>query len=288
MNMVRSARVLALAAVALVLAAAAGPARADVSGLGPGDSLGAPAGPMQTGVQYSGAFTSSDDNDHVLFSVATPDTTTRFIVTNTYGGCAADNYCPIWGTLLDTAGRQLGGEGSQAGTGPVGPGTSDSIVWTFPAAGNYILVLESNGDLATYQFRVDEVTAGGTGGGAPGSGGLPALRPITRLQAVGRQRGTAALARLTLQPRATSVQAALLADGRRLGRSSSRPVRVGYLTRGRLGPGVVSLRVPLFAHVRRAVARLKSLRVRLVVTVRRSGSRPIVLQRAVLLRSPPR
>ena len=283
--MVRSARVLALAAVALVLAAAAGPARADVSGLGPGDSLGAPAGPMQTGVQYSGAFKSSDDIDYVLFSVATPGTTLRFIITNTYGSCAADDYCPIWGTLLDIVGRQLGGEGSQAGTGSVGPGTSDSIDWTFPAAGNYILVLESNGDLATYQFRADDVTVGETGGGTPGSGGL---RPITRLQAGGRQRGTAALARLTLHPRATSVQAALLADGRRFGRSSSRPVRVGYLTRGRLGPGVVSLRVPLFAHVRRAMAKLKSLRVRLVVTVRRSGSRPIVLQRAVLLKSPVR
>lgn len=54
------------------------------------------------------------------------------------------------------------------------------------------------------------------------------------------------------------------------------------------GLGVVSLRVPLFAHVRRAMARPKSLRVSLVVTVRRSGSRSIVLQRSVLLKSPPR
>jgi hypothetical protein len=285
--MVRSARALALAAVALTLAWTAAPARADVSGLGPGDSLGDPAGPMQTGVQYSGAFKRSDDIDYVLFSVATPGTTLRFIVTNTYDGCATNDYCPIWGTLLDTVGRQLGGEGSQAGTGPVGPGTSDSIVWTFPSAGNYILALEGNGDRATYQFRADEVPGGGAGGGSPGNGGLPAPRPITSLRAVGRQRGTAATARLTLRPAASSVHADLLADGRRFGRSSG-PVRVGYLVRGRLGPGAVSLRVPLFAHVRRAMARLKSLRVSLVVTVSRRGSRSIVLHRAVLLKTPHR
>jgi hypothetical protein len=287
--MVRSARTLALAAVALTLAWTAAPARADVSGLGRGDSLDDPAGPMQTGVQYSGAFKSSDDIDYVLFSVATPGTTMRFIVINTYGGCATDNYCPIWGTLLDTAGRQLGGEGSQAGTGPVGPGTSDSIVWTFPSAGNYILALEGDGDRATYQFRADEVPAGGAGGGSPGNGGLsaPPPPPITRLRAVWRQRGPAAVGRLTLRPAASSVHVDLLADGRRFGRSSG-PVRVGYLARGRLGPGAVSLRVPLFAHVRRAMARLKSLRVTLVVTVSRRGSRSIVLHRAVLLKTPPR
>jgi len=275
---------LALAAVALALALPSGPAWADTS-LGPGDSLGDPAGPMQTGVQYSGAFKRSDDIDYVLFSVARPGTTLRFIVTNTYSGCATDNYCPIWGTLLDTAGRQLGGEGSQAGTGPVPPGTSDSIVWTFPAAGNYILAQAGQGDLATYQFRADEVTGGGAGGGTPGNGGLPAPRPITSLRAVGRQRGTAATARLTLRPAASSVHADLLADGRRFGRSSG-PVRVGYLRRGRVGPGTVSLRVPLFAHVRRAMARLKSLRIRLVVTVKRRGSRSIVVHRDVLLKPP--
>jgi hypothetical protein len=80
------------------------------------------------------------------------------------------------------------------------------------------------------------------------------------------------------------VTASLVADGRRFGRS--RAVRVGYLRRGGLGPGAVSLRVPLFAHVRRAMRRLKSLRVTLVVKVTRRGSRPMVLRLAVLLKSP--
>ena len=275
-----------VAAVALALAWAAGPARADVSGLGPGDSLGDPAGPMQMGLEYSGAFKSDHDLDHVLFSVANPGSTLQFVITNTYGGCAPDNYCPIWGTLLDTAGRQLGGEGSGAGTGPVGPQTSDSIVWTFPAAGNYILVLEGNGDLATYRFRADVTSPGGGEGGGGGSGGGGSSSPpqITRLHSGGRQRGTAVRALLTLRPAASRVTATLVADGRRFGRS--RAVRVGYLRQGALGPGAVSLRVPLFAHVRRAMARLKSLRVTLVVTVMRRGSRPIVLRLAVLLKPP--
>jgi hypothetical protein len=284
--MSRNARPVTLAAVALALAWAAGPARADVSGLGPGDSLGDPAGPMQMGLEYSGAFKSDHDLDHVLFSVANPGSTLQFVITNTYGGCAPDNYCPIWGTLLDTAGRQLGGEGSGAGTGPVGPQTSDSIVWTFPAAGNYILVLEGNGDLATYRFRADVTSPGGGEGGGGGSGGGGSSSPpqITRLHSGGRQRGTAVRALLTLRPAASRVTASLVADGRRFGRS--RAVRVGYLRQGALGPGAVSLRVPLFAHVRRAMARLKSLRVTLVVTVMRRGSRPIVLRLAVLLKPP--
>ncbi len=272
-----------LAVVALALAWAAGPARADVSGLGPGDSLGAPAGPMQMGVEYSGAFTRPDDLDHVLFSVANPGSTLQFVVTNTYNGCPPNDYCPIWGTLLDTAGGQLGGEGSGAGTGPVGEQTSDSIVWNFPEAGNYVLVLEGNGDLATYRFRAD-VTNAGPGGGGGGGGAAPPAPQITRMHTARHQRGSTVRARLTLRPGASRVTARLVADGRRFGRS--RAVRVGYLRRGSLGPGAVSLRVPLFARVRRALARLKSLRVTLVVTVKRRGSRPIVLRLAVLLKPP--
>ncbi len=272
-----------LAVVALALAWAAGPARADVSGLGPGDSLGAPAGPMQMGVEYSGAFTRPDDLDHVLFSVANPGSTLQFVVTNTYNGCPPNDYCPIWGTLLDTAAGQLGGEGSGAGTGPVGEQTSDSIVWNFPEAGNYVLVLEGNGDLATYRFRAD-VTNAGPGGGGGGGGAAPPAPQITRMHTARHQRGSTVRARLTLRPGASRVTARLVADGRRFGRS--RAVRVGYLRRGSLGPGAVSLRVPLFARVRRALARLKSLRVTLVVTVKRRGSRPIVLRLAVLLKPP--
>ena len=78
--------------------------------------------------------------------------------------------------------------------------------------------------------------------------------------------------------------ASLVADGRRFGRT--RALRVGYLRQAGRGPGAVSLRVPLFAHVRRAMARLKSLRVTLVVTVKRRGSRPIVLRLPVLLKPP--
>jgi hypothetical protein len=266
----RLALILAVSALA-ASAAAAAPARADVTGLGPGDSLGSPVGPISTGVSYTGTFTRPDDLDHVLFSVAQANATLRFTITNTFTGCPRGNPCPIWGTLLDTAGRQLGGEGSTAGTGPVAVGDSERVVWSFPQAGNYILVLEGNGDLSSYRFRADP-----TEGAAP----------VTRLTAAGRQRATAARARLTLTPAASSVTASLSASGRPFGRSGR--VRVGYLRRGRSGPGAVQLRVPLFAHVRPALSRLGSLRVTLAVTVRRSGSPPVVRRVVVLLLAPRR
>jgi hypothetical protein len=270
----RNRRALVLAVSALAAsAAAAAPAHADVTGLGAGDSLGSPAGPIRTGVSYTGTFKRSDDLDHVLFSVAQGGARVRFTISNTFTGCPRGDPCPIWGTLLDTAGRQLGGEGSQAGTGPVAVGDSERVEWTFPQAGNYILVLEGNGDLSSYRFRAD-----------PADGASPA--PVTRLTAAGRQRATAARARLTLTPAASSVTASLSASGRPFGRSGR--VRVGYLRRGRSGPGAVSLRVPLFAHVRRALVRLGSLRVTLVVTVRRSGSPPVERRTSVLLLAPRR
>jgi hypothetical protein len=265
----RNRRALVLAVSALAAsAAAAAPAHADVTGLGAGDSLGSPVGPISTGASYTGTFTRPDDLDHVLFSVAQANATLRFTISNTFTGCPRGNPCPIWGTLLDTAGRQLGGEGSTAGTGPVAVGDSERVVWTFPQAGNYILVLEGNGDLSSYRFRAD--------GAAPAA--------VTRLTAAARQRATAARARLTLTPAASSVTASLSASGRPFGRSGR--VRVGYLRRGRSGPGAVALRVPLFAHVRRALSRLGSLRVTLVVTVRRSGSPPVVRRTVVLLLAP--
>jgi hypothetical protein len=270
----------AIVAVGLVAGWGSPPARGDVFGLAPGDSLSDPAGPMQIGTDYSGAFRRPDDMDYVRFSVAAPGTVLRFVVKNTYDNCPADSYCPMWGTLIDTAGRQLGGEGSGAGTGPVGPGDSDSILWTFPEAGDYLLVLEGNGDLDSYRFRGDDVTAT-AGAGAGGSrGGSGTQRTITHLRAAGHQRGTGVLARLTLRPAATGVQAALLGDARRLGGAGV--TRVGYLRRGHLGPGVVALRVPLFPHVRRM---RRNLRLTLVVRVRRRGVRAVVLRRTVWLAS---
>ena len=281
--MSRNARGMVLAVVALALAWVAGPARADVSGLGPGDSLGDPAGPMQMGVEYSGAFKSDHDLDHVLFSVANPGATLQFVVTNTYGGCDRQQLLPDLGHAAGHRRGQLGGEGSGAGTGPVGAQTSDSIVWTFPEAGNYILVLEGNGDLATYRFRADVTNAGRWRRRRRGRRRAPPPPQITRLHSAGRQRGTAVRALLTLRPAASRVTASLVADGRRFGRTAP----CGWATCGagpRPGRGIAP--IPLFAHVRRALASLKSLRVTLVVTVKRGGSRPIVLRLPVLLKPP--
>jgi hypothetical protein len=124
-------------------------------GAGAGDSLGDPAGPMQMGLEYSGAFKSDNDLDHVLFSVANPARPCSSWYTNTYGGCGPQQLLPIWGTLLDTAGGQLGGEGCGAGTGPWGADQRLHRLDLSRRRATTSTFLEGNGDPATYRFRAD-------------------------------------------------------------------------------------------------------------------------------------
>jgi hypothetical protein len=150
-------------------------AMADVSGLGPDETIGQPAGPLSLGVTYSGAFNNPDDIDVLFFSTSASNTTLHITVKNTLRTCsspASEQPCPLWATLLDTLGRQLGGEGSSAGTGEVDYNAVDIIDWTFPQAGRYIIVLESSGDLPTFQFRLDQVFKGG---GTTGVGPRPKI-----------------------------------------------------------------------------------------------------------------
>ena len=243
-----------------------------------------PRGRCRWASSTQGAFESDDDLDHVLFSVANPGSTLQFVVTNTYGGCDRNNYCPIWGTLLDTAGGQLGGEGSGAGTGPVG--RADQRLRSsgpFRRRATTSSSWRETAILATYRFRGD-VTNAGAGGG--GGGRRRRARPPDHPPALGRPpaRDGGPGPPDPAPGGEPGDREAGGRSGRRFGRS--RAVRVGYLRRGGRGPGAVSLRVPLLAHVRRAMASLKSLRVTLVVTVTRGGSRPIVLRLPVLLKPP--
>ena len=152
-------------------------ARADV--FGPDESIGGAAGPLQPGVTYSGAFASPGDIDYLSFDVTQPGESLHFDIANTLQGCNSpdDDYCPMWGTLVDGNGQQLGGEGSTAGTGEVDWASSDAIDWTFSTPGRYYLVLESSGDLPTFQldFHGESASAvsssGGSGGGGGSSGG---------------------------------------------------------------------------------------------------------------------
>ena len=52
--------------------------------------------------------------------------------------------CPVYGTLLDAGGAQLGGEDSGAGTGPVTDDSpADVIDWTFATPGRYYLAMDA-------------------------------------------------------------------------------------------------------------------------------------------------
>src|SRR5262245_40077917 len=139
------------------------------------------ASPISLSATYSGQFVGADDVDHYAFTTTKPGVVVRVTVRNTFGGCPKGYVCPIWGTLVDSAGQQLGGEGSGAGTGPVNAGDSESFDWTLGGPARYVLAMDSDGDQPSYQIQLDEVSSGG-GGSAPNLfGSLGAAR---------KQRGT--------------------------------------------------------------------------------------------------
>src|SRR5947209_3294367 len=144
-------------------------ARADV--FGPDESIGTAGGPLQPGVTYSGAFSTADDVDYLAFDVTQPGETLHFDIVNTLPSCndPYNNNCPMWGTLIDGNGQQLGGEGSFAGTGEVDYSSSDAIDWTFATPGRYYLVLDQSGDFVNFQLGFHVVSSGGGGGGGGGS-----------------------------------------------------------------------------------------------------------------------
>lgn len=257
----------ALAAAALAGALAASlPAGADAHFNGQvNNSIPAAAGPVVEGSGYSGSFATPDDVDYYYYFIPRPGTL-HFTVRNTLQTCSPPglNYCPVYATLLDAAGNQLGGEGSAAGTGEVDFGDSDTIDWTFPAAGVYLLVLDSNGDLPGYQFDFSSSPAG-TG---PGTGNIPPSgqsRPFGSLQVRSRQRGNVVRVALRVLRNGTTVRARLTIGG-----SKSR-LLAGKITRRSLPAGRVQLEIPLTRRARRALARAGRLRLSLRLSVSARG-----------------
>jgi len=155
-------RLLAVTLVAGLLPVAA--ARADIGG--PDESTNQAFGPLVADTTYNGSFQSPMDIDYLAFDVARPGESLHFDVANTVRGCTSANLtgCPVYATLIDGQGRQLGGEGSSAGTGPISEySSSDIIAWTFDAAGRYYVAMDSDGDNPTYSLRY-RVVAPGTAG----------------------------------------------------------------------------------------------------------------------------
>jgi hypothetical protein len=295
--------------VAIVVTVAGTPAQAHVGSTANGTI--ASAFPVGAGVTYAGHFGSADDVDYYAFDTTRDGVPVHVTVANTLQSCPGLGYCQIYATLTDAAGGQLGGEGSSAGTGPIGFTGSgydvDSIDWTLGAAGRYLLVVDSDGDLPTYQFRIDPpdaaisapsgatttgssgsttggttgstATAGSTGTqtGTTGTGGSPRLTgPLFRFpRPASPQRAGSVSAAVTILSSGVSLRLELL---RRIG---SRTTTAGRLTRGGLQPGHHTFRVPLNPAARLALGRSG----RLVLTLRiratgRTGA-SVVAQRPV-------
>jgi hypothetical protein len=259
------------------LAVAAAPARADL--FGPDDSVATAQGPLLGGTNYDGRLKSGSDLDHLFFYVARPGVTLRFTVTNTLRSCspAGENYCPLWATLLDTSARQLGGEGSGAGTGQVTFGESQDITWTFLQTGKHIIVLEGQGDLVSYRLRID-----------PANGLSATPPPFARLLPLVRslrfplpQRGIVVRGRMGLRRVARRTEVVLTARA-----SRGRPAfRAGGSVRRNLGPGTVDLRAPLSATGRAALRRRGTLPLTVTVNVTgRDGTHTRLVRRFTLTR----
>ncbi|HEU0317030.1 MAG TPA: hypothetical protein VFR49_06855 [Solirubrobacteraceae bacterium] len=242
--------------------AMAGPALADIAG--PDDSIQQAFGPMSSGSSYSGAFVSPGDVDYLAIAVARPNTMVHVDVENTVAACASPNLtgCPIWGSLIDGQGGQVGGEGSTAGTGEVDAGASDVIDWTFSAAGTYYLAIDSSGDLPTYRVRETAIEPGlpggapagspGSAGGQPGSGpaggtttgGHPSTGQAVTLALSRHQRGDTIRARLVVRRPVRLLTLSVTTPSSRLlasARLTSVPVgrRTVALRLGRAGRGAL-------------------------------------------------
>jgi len=244
----------------------AAPAPADV--VGPDDSLPQAYGPLQPGVSVSGKFTRPDDVDYLKFNVTAPNTAVHFTVTNTVGSCDSPDGpigCAIWGTLIDGAQQQLGGEGSSAGTGQVNAGKSDVIDWTIAAPGTYYLAMDSGGALPSYRVRLDPPK--------------PTGPPIASLSARSIRHGLAVRATVKAGRPLRSLKAKLT-----LTRNGT-PVALGRASVSNVKKGTKTLTITVNRTGRQALAGDANhrLRVRLRVTAVPAVGRPASAQRFLTL-----
>ena len=243
----------------------------------PNRSISSATGPIGAGVTYSGRFGGSGDVDYYYFVTTRDNVALHFNVRNTLSSCKGGGNCQIYATLVSTAGQQLGGEGSSAGTGPIGYAGSgyptDTIDWTFGPAGRYILVFDSDGGTPSYQFNIDP-----SDGVAPGIPATPPGPLFRSLSVRSPQRTTRVLAALTVLQSGATVRL-------ELSRSvHGRSVVAGRVTRSGLPRGRVALRVPLNASARAALRARSSLRLSLRARVTAAGRAPETALRRLTVR----
>jgi hypothetical protein len=271
-------RVACLALVlTLLVGAAIAPAAAGHFQGTANSSISTATGPMGAGVTYSGRFGGSGDVDDYYFVTTRDNVSLHFTIRNTLTSCKGGGNCQIYATLVSTEGQQLGGEGSTAGTGPVGYAGSgystDTIDWTFGPAGRYILVFDSDGGTPTYQFRIDPSDGVAPGIAATGPGPL-----FRSLFVPSPQRTTRVRAALTVLQGGATVRLDLVRSVR------GRPVLAGRLTRSAVPRGRLALRVPLKASARAALEARGSLRLSLRARVTARGRAPQTAVRRLTVR----
>lgn len=272
----RRAPCLAFLLTLIIASAAAPPAVAHFHGTA-NSSISTATGPIGGGVTYAGQFGGSGDVDYYYFVTTRDNVSLHFSIRNTLSSCPGGGNCQIYATLVSTAGQQLGGEGSAAGTGPVGYAgsgySSDTIDWTFGPAGRYILVFDSDGGTPTYTFGISP--SNGVAPGIPASG----LGPLFRsLSVPSPQRTTRVLAALTLLQSAASVRLELVRS------VHGRALLAGHVTRTGVPRGRVRLRVPLNAAARAALRASGRLRLSLGVRVTARGRAPQTAVRRLTIR----
>jgi hypothetical protein len=215
------------------------------------------ATPISLGTSYSGQFVGADDVDHYAFTTTKSGVVVRVTVANTFGACPKGYVCPIWGTLVDSAGRQLGGEGSGAGTGPVNARDAESFNWTLGGPARYVLAMDSDGDQPSYQIRIDELPSGSGGGSSPNLfGSLGAAR---------KQRGTVVRGSLAGVRAGATVRAVVTMA------SGGKDVVAGAQTQRNVKGGAVKVAVPLRSAARRTLADQGRLALKLTVRVSFGG-----------------
>jgi hypothetical protein len=260
------------------------------------DTIDTAAGPFAPGAIYNGAFETPAETEYIAFDVQAGQTL-HFDVVNTVQRCSSIyfNGCPLYATLIDGAGRQLGGEGSSAGTGPLTTyWPAEPIDWTLATAGRYFVAMDSDGDLPTYAIAhriVPPGTGGGTGtgsgagtgaqsGAAPGGGATSSLKAIVSLSVRPRQRGTVVRARASIGRRLNGLTLRL----ERLGSKRTAPP-LGATRLGAVAAGRHTVAVRLDAGMRRELDRRGRLAVRLrVVADPASGATQAVARRVTLVK----
>lgn len=150
-------RLLPAAVAVAAIAASALPASASADMMGADDSIATAFGPLVPGTLYSGAFRSDADTDYLAFDVAKAGDPVHFDVANLTPSCPSPdaNGCPVYATLIDAGGQQVGGEGSGAGTGAVTVDAhTDVIDWTFGGPGRFYVAMDSGVAGTSYSIRL--------------------------------------------------------------------------------------------------------------------------------------